>query len=224
MEHDELSGPHKEIIAEALDGLKSTLPYVIGIGGGAGVGKTTFANSLQNALECKGKNAIVLHLDDFFKSPEERQRIGTEWDENHVNLAEVRRVLESIRRGDSQITKLKYNRTTKKIEAETLELSGVDVVIFEGIYAISNEARLGNFLEFVDLPVFISAKLSDIKKRRFRQESEKPHPRTKEQMERHWNRGILPDLRKNILPSKKNARFIIDVDSNRNFSITSQCI
>lgn len=208
----------KPIVSEALSAKRR--PYIIGIGGGAGAGKTTFADLLKTALEREGKKVFVIHLDDFFKSPEERQRIGTEWDENHINLAEARRVLEGIKRKDAKITKPKYNRETRKIEQEIVDISGIDVAIFEGIYAISSEARLGNFLELVNLPVFMSADLSDIKKWRFLQEEKKPHPRSIEQMERHWNSGILGDLNRNILPAKRNARFIIFVDAAHNFKVS----
>ena len=214
MEH---SSSVTQIVSEVLSA--KGRPCIVGIGGGAGVGKTTFADSLKSALEDKGKTVFVIHLDDFFKSPEERKLTGTEWDENHINLAEARRVLESIKRGAAKITKPKYNRTFRKIEPEIIDISGIDVAIFEGIYAIASDERLGNFLEFIGLPVFMSAEISDIKKWRFLQEEKKPYPRSREQMERHWNLGILPDLRNNILPSKKNARFIVSVDSSHEFSI-----
>lgn len=208
------------IIAEIFHGSEAAHPFIIGIGGGAGVGKTTFSVLLKNVLEKKGKKVLIIPLDDFFRSPEERERLGTEWGENHIKLGEARRVLESIRNGDAGITKPKYNRATKIIEKETVRLDGIDIVIFEGIYAISGEKRLGNFLEFLDLPVFMSAELPDMKRWRFSQEAEKPHPRSKAGMERHWNLGVLPDFEKNILPSKKNARFVISVDSKHGFDIT----
>ncbi len=207
----------RQIVSEALSA-KST-PYIIGIGGGAGVGKTTFADSLKNALEQECKKVLVMHLDDFFKSPEERRRLGTEWDENHINLAGARRVLESAKRGDAEATKQRYDRATGKIEQEQVDMSGADIIIFEGIYAISSEKRLGNFLEFIDLPVYLSAEIEDIRKWRFAQEAEKPHPRSLEHMEMHWKSGILPDLQRNVMPSKKNARFVINVDSNHGLSI-----
>lgn len=208
------------IIAEAIRKSRGTKICIIGIGGGAGVGKTTLSDFLKSALEGKGKKVILLRLDDFFKPSEERARLGTEWDQSHINLAEARRVLEEIKQGKSEIKKPKYSRAAKKTETEYIDAAGADIVIFEGIYAISGEERLGNFLEFVDLPIFMSAELGDIKKWRFRQESEKPHPRTKEEMERHWDFGILPDLRNNILPSRKNARFIIDVEANHHFKVS----
>lgn len=215
-----LSGIIKEIIAVSC----KKKPCIVGIGGGAGVGKTALADVLKNALEQHGKKVLVVHLDDFFKSFEERQRIKTEWDENHINLALARRVLGGIKHKDAKIIKPKYNRATRKIESQVIDSSGIDVAIFEGIYAISSKARLGNFIKFVDLPIFMSAELSDIKQWRFLQEEKKPRPRSTEQMERHWNFGILPDLEKNIIPSEKNAKFVIHADSNHNFTITRLCI
>ncbi|MBU4245738.1 MAG: hypothetical protein ABIF85_07150 [Nanoarchaeota archaeon] len=70
----------------------------------------------------------------------------------------------------------------------------------------------------------MSAELSDIKRWRFLQEEKKPHPRSMERMERHWNLGILDDLNRNILPTKRNARFIVFVDSAHTFKISIQRI
>jgi uridine kinase len=117
------------------------------------------------------------------------------------------------------LTKPRYDRELKTVISETIDVSGIDVIIFEGLYAIANTQRLGNLREFIDLPIYLSAGLDDIKEWRYEQEREKSHPRTPEQMDRHWTEGILPDLINNIAPSIKNARFVIEVESDHSFII-----
>jgi hypothetical protein len=83
------------------------VPCIIGLAGPAGTGKTTLGYSLNVALGKKPENIKVLtiHLDDFIKGPKKRKELETEWDENHVDLAEASRVLKEIKQGNKLINK-----------------------------------------------------------------------------------------------------------------------
>lgn len=198
-------------------------PYVVGIAGGAGVGKTTLASSLENSLRRKGKKVLVISLDEFFKSPEERRELGTEWDEEHVRLKDAESFMNEVKSGNKRISRRKYVRgPVPRMVEEVVDLEGIDIVIFEGLHVINNEDRLGNFLKFVDLPIYMDADVENLEEWRFKQEREKANPRTLEQMERHWKEGVLIDLNKNILPQAANAKLIIYMDKDHNMKLKWQ--
>mgnify|MGYP006186997703 FL=1 len=47
--------------------LKSSVkPYIVGITGSPGAGKTTLSNSLKTAISAKGINCLILCIDDYF--------------------------------------------------------------------------------------------------------------------------------------------------------------
>ncbi|MBU4245560.1 MAG: hypothetical protein KKE71_00810, partial [Nanoarchaeota archaeon] len=53
------------IISEILRLSKQVKCFIIGIGGGVGVGKTALVDALKVSLEEKGKKVAILHMDDF---------------------------------------------------------------------------------------------------------------------------------------------------------------
>lgn len=52
------------------------LPGVLGISGGQGAGKSTLSELLVSAAACQDRRALVLSLDDFYLTREERARLG----------------------------------------------------------------------------------------------------------------------------------------------------
>jgi uridine kinase len=208
-----------DFLANAMDLSGKRKPFIIGIAGPAGVGKSSMADELLRYLQLYGKKVLVIRIDDFFKSPEARQKLG-EWGPNHVRLDEVRRILGLIKQGHKFIQSEKYIRKPKKqMIPWEIEMDGIDIVIFEGLYAISNSEGTGNLIEFVDLSVYLTASLQDVKRWRFQQEEEKPDGRNLEDMERHWKAGILPDTINNVKSTEKNADIIIEVDHDHQLHV-----
>ncbi|MDP3041965.1 MAG: M28 family peptidase, partial [Candidatus Omnitrophota bacterium] len=80
----------------------------------------------------------------FFKHPFDRALLGTEWDENHVRLQDLRYFMARVKKGEKIIGREKYNRDTLTLEEDIVNLEGIEVVILAGFYAVSNEDRLGN--------------------------------------------------------------------------------
>tara|TARA_Y100001960_G_scaffold234141_1_gene246206 strand:+ start:107 stop:784 length:678 start_codon:yes stop_codon:yes gene_type:complete len=195
-------------------------PYVIGIGGPSGVGKSTLADRFRRLLEDAGHHVLTIGVDDFFKDPRQREQLG-EWGPEHVRLDELRHLLDCIVAGSSGPLEVKqYRRMPEKgLYPWTITLDGVDVVILEGLYAINSDPRLGNLLEVVDLPVFIDADEEDRKRWRFEQEAAKPVSKDAARMEKHWVEGILPDTRDNVMPSRINAAILLRADSQHRVQV-----
>jgi len=197
------------IMLQALQQQPGQRPLIIGLGGGAGAGKSTLADFLKIGLELKGKKVLIIGEDEFIKSPEERKALGTEWDENHLNLTAAATALQEIKADQKSITIPSYDRQSKTIIKRRLDLNNIDIVIFDGLHALSREEKLAKLGGFMDLGVFFDANIAELEIRRFHQETGKPHPRTPEQMSKHWREGNLPDLKKNIQPTKQHADFVI---------------
>lgn len=201
------------IIKNLLSLSNKNVPFIIGIGGSAGVGKSTFASSLGQFLANKGQKNILLSIDDFFKNPTERKELS-EWGPQHVRIQEIRRILQLIKTGQKLIRTKRYKRKAiKEFSSWEISLRGIDLVIFEGIYAINDSKHLGKFSDFMDLAIYLKASLENIKCWRFQQEYQKPRGRNQEEMEKHWREGILPDFYHNIAPTEDNADIVIQVDS-----------
>ncbi|NIM12142.1 MAG: hypothetical protein GTO45_08525 [Candidatus Aminicenantes bacterium] len=213
----------KLIIADYIK-LNRQHPYIVGIAGCAGVGKSTFAEEIKKTLEIKKKKVKIIGFDDFFKSREERRKLGTEWDENHVRLEDLVTFFNKIKEGAKRIPITRYVRDPQvgdsQLIKEEVNFDGIDIIIFEGLYAISSEKRLGNLLQFVDFSIYLDAEISDIKEWRYEQETKKDSKkqRTLMEMDTHWEKGIVPDIKNNVAPSRKNAHLIIHFDSERNVS------
>lgn len=213
----------REIETRLLDAVRQwsgRRPYVVGIGGPSGVGKSTLADRFRQLLEDAGHHVLTVGVDDFFKDPREREQLG-EWGPDHVRLGELRRVLDHIVAGNSSpVEVMQYRRVPKKgLYPWTIALDGVSVLILEGLYAISSERRLGSLHEVVDLPVFIDAAEEDRKRWRFEQEAAKPVSKDPGAMGKHWGEGIVPDTRDNVMPSRVNAAILLWVDSKHRIQL-----
>jgi uridine kinase len=197
--------------------------YVIGLGGPNGVGKTTFAKEfLDPSLKDLGRKSLLIHMDYFKKSKAERALLGIEWGPEHVRIDEIRKMFEALKAGDKQFITMRYNEAAGQMEKWVINFEDYDTFVFEGIWSISNKENVGNFLKYIDLPIYINADIENIEKWRAQQEYEKLKPRTAEDFRRHWNEGIMPDTSSNVLTSKANARFILHFDQERKATLTDK--
>jgi len=204
-----------DYIQKAIKNNVSTPPIILGIGGPAGVGKSTFARDLSKYLLTRGHKTTILELDDFILSRSLRPH-SSEWGPDHINIEALRRILYLIKRGERRIDIRKHaNNTRRSASPWIMDLIGIRVVIFEGVYALNNVTELGKFSSFLDLSIYMHARPIDLKSWRFQQEKRKMEGRTAEEMNRHWKEGILPDLYERVMPTKNNAKIIIEVDHKR---------
>ncbi len=199
--------------ADAQKELNPEVPYVAAFGGAAGVGKTELLQKIKIALKRNGKNALEIGMDDFYHPPPDR---GKEFGPGWLRLDEARDFMRRVKSGEKKIRRLRYDRDVWKekqeLVDEIVDLEGIDVVLFEGLYVIAEDDHTGNFLEFVDFPVYMKANLEHIRQWKSEQEKTRPYPRSEEDLDIHWKTELMPDFQSNILPSKKNAKYIINVD------------
>ncbi|MES2121457.1 MAG: SDR family NAD(P)-dependent oxidoreductase [Chlamydiota bacterium] len=193
-------------------------PPILGIGGCAGVGKTHFSLNLKSLLQEAGVRCIVLHLDHFNLSVEERRKVGTEWDPSHLRVDEVHRTLRAIASGSKRIEKPFHNQITAESGMEVIDLTDVDLILFDGIYTLSNAAPL-DFFQYCAGGIYLESEEDNITAWKWEREQKKTHKRTPEQFAHHME-AILLDFHENIMSSKQQARLILTVDSDHHMTIT----
>ena len=115
-------------------------PVLVGIDGGAGSGKTTFAGRLANAVTEVGQSATVVHIDGFYKCAEDRwtgsmadQPIGHDLDWERLRD----QVLLPLRAG--QRTSYQPFDWPEDCLKGWIAVDPVGIVIVEGVFALRNE-------------------------------------------------------------------------------------
>lgn len=196
-----------------------TVP-LIAIGGCPGVGKSHLTKNLLNTLQNHGVHCIILPIDDFILSHEERRKIGTEWDIRHFKASEIHDCLAAIFSGAKIVKKPTWNQLAGDIGCEVIDLNNIDLILFEGQYALCSRPPL-NFFDYCQFGVFLEGSEFDVYGWRWEREQKKTQPRTKEQYVKHME-AVLLDYHQNIEYSKKNASFLIKKDSKHNYELEIQ--
>lgn len=209
-----------QIIVPALSPPGGSVPFIIGIAGPSGIGKTTIAAAIERNLSARGRKVFRFGMDDFFVGPDQRARLD-EWGPDHVRLEELSGVLRAIREGRKTFDPARsVRRPRRALISWKIDLSETDVIVFEGLYALSSDPGLGGLRRFVDLAIYLSAGIEDVKRWRWAQEAEKPDARSEEAMGKHWTEGIRPDIEARVAPSAANADWIFVMDSEHRFRAT----
>ncbi len=122
-------------------------PFIIGIAGDSGSGKTTFAESIKRIFA--GKVATIT-MDDYHKiGREERRKLGiTPLNPEMTDLELFREHLEIIRRGE-KIIKPIYDHTRGVINGEEV-FKPEKIVIVEGLHTLYDEIR-----DYLDYKIFV---------------------------------------------------------------------
>ncbi len=133
--------------------LFATTPFIIGIAGGTGSGKTTLSKRLQGTL---GITVSIIEQDCYYKDQchlpiIERERINYD----HPTSIDFDRLYEDIQtlKAGRSISKPNYSFKTHCREESAQEVCGGDVIIVEGILIFTDE-RLRNLF---DLKIYVEA-------------------------------------------------------------------
>lgn len=125
----------------------------ISVAGESGSGKSETGRAIADAFEALGVRSLVLGQDDYFRLPPKSNDAARRKDISWVGPQEVRldlldSHLEAAQRGDDELTKPEVIYDEDAVTEETVDLSGVRVVIAEGTYT--------SLLDHVDTRVFIA--------------------------------------------------------------------
>ncbi|MBI9037396.1 MAG: zeta toxin family protein [Bacteroidales bacterium] len=166
---------HRKAASEAVQLIlpeieKSNKKFVISVAGESGAGKSEIAASIAEVLEKKGLKCFIFQQDDYFVYPPKTNAKTREKDINWVGEKEVKldlidEELKQISEGQTKIEKPLVIFQEDRIDKETVDLNGIDVIIVEGTYTTA--------LKNVDQRVFINRDLYDTKASRLKRNREK---------------------------------------------------
>lgn len=185
-------------------------PYLIGICGGTGSGKTTLINNLKKSLQ--DYNVCYVSLDDYYKPREEQQL--DEKGEKNFDLPEsfkrekFKEDIKRLMKGEA-VEVFEYNFNNPLKEKKLIKIEPAPVIIIEGIFVFHFE----EIMEMLDLKIFIHASDSIKLIRRIRRDqSERNYPL--EDVLYRYENHVNPTYLHYIEPYRELADIVI----NNNYS------
>jgi len=127
--------------------------YLIGIVGGSGSGKTTFANELMS--QCSGMETIALSQDNYYKGLDgDADPASYNFDlPEALDLDRMSEDLNCLKQGKA-VCIPSYNFVTHRREAKGIHLCPAELVIIEGLFLFTSEKlrKLFDLKIFLDVP------------------------------------------------------------------------
>ncbi len=148
-----LNNPHQEEIENISQKVKAAAqhPYIISIGGNSRSGKSTLATSLQKNLEREGYKVFTIKLDDWILPKAQRR----EKDEVFYNfqIKKLESDLQKILGGEKVEINSYRPHPRQEPKNKTYHYQAQDVIIIEGVVALSSESLLSrsDYSLFLDI-------------------------------------------------------------------------
>lgn len=185
--------------------------YIIGIAGGSGSGKTTFAHKVQKFLD--SENSAILSMDSYYlhEQPKDLQT-----DKGHPNFdhpgafdwALLNEHIKTLKTGNS-IQVPVYDFTSSGRLGETSELSPKKIIIFEGIFSLFDK----HIRELLDIKCFLNVD-SDIRFTRRLHRDVKERGRSLESVIEQYYQTVRPMYQKYLDPQKQFADFSVGEETD----------
>lgn len=190
-------------------------PFLIGVAGGSGSGKTYFARALQQALGTE--NCALVYQDNFYIDQSKRfDHDGGSVNFDHPDAIDFKLLSE-------QLTVLKqgypveipiYDFATHSRKRETLSVEPLPVILVDGILIFHSEIVCDLFDDrvFFDTP-------EDLRFSRRLERDVKERGRTPEGVRNQFLKQVKPMHDQFVEPSKKKARAVVG-DGGASFADT----
>ncbi len=186
-------------------------PYIIGITGGSGSGKTTFLRYLREAFSTE--EVCIVSQDDYYR-PREEQKTDKKGIANFdkprsIDKKAFKNDIAKLAKGETiEILEYTFNNDLK--EPKKIVLKSAPIIIVEGLFVFHYK----KIRKQLDLKVFIHAKENlKVIRRIKRDRLERNYP-LDDVLYRYQNH-VLPAFEKYIEPYKRNADLIIN--NNKSF-------
>ena len=190
-------------------------PFVIGVSGGSGSGKTFFLNELKKLFP--SKDLCIICQDNYYRPKDQQQK-----DQNGIENFDLptsiddelfSRDLESLISGN-QIIQEEYTFNNKDKKPRTYKLLPGKVILVEGIFIF----HLQEISKLLNLKVYLDC-LEHIKlSRRIIRDKEERGYDVEDVLYRYKNH-VYPSFQKYIRPYKEMADIILPNNDDKNLSV-----
>lgn len=181
-------------------------PFVIGVAGGSGSGKTYFLRSLLNHFE--PDQICIVSQDDYYipvgdLSPEENKLYNFDLPRT-IDNEKFQVDVETLIKGES-VFKKEYTFNNPNAIPKMLECKPAPILVVEGLF-IFHFAAINNLL---DMRIFIDAHEELALQRRLKRDQEE-RGYSHEDIMYKWEHHVVPAYNEFLLPHKLNADIIVD--------------
>lgn len=147
---------------KAIEGIKQLQkidrPYIIGIDGLSGAGKTTIAERMKEKLTKEEYKLIVIHIDDLIVERAKRYNTGyPEWYEYYTLQWDVQFIKENlfgaVHQNQNHLNLNFYETEKDQCNLKRMELSQCTLILIEGIFLQRKEwSTFFDYMIYLDCP------------------------------------------------------------------------
>lgn len=127
--------PSLEAVVQSIQGwiAESTVPgrVVVTVSGRSGSGKSTLSRLLAAALDKAGVSTFIFHQDHYIR-PE--KQADPQWTIGHMDLERMGQDVQQCIK-EISLTKPVFDQQTREFSTETCDLTGIKVILVEGLYS-----------------------------------------------------------------------------------------
>ncbi len=190
--------------------MKKLKPYLIGITGGSGSGKTSFIRELRSKYE---PNEVCIISQDDFYHPRHEQKKDKQGIINFdlptsVDLKKFAKSVKSLMQGNTIIL-TEYTFNNKKKKPQSLIFKPAPVIVVEGLFVL----HIPQLITLLELKIYIEAKENlKVIRRIKRDQIERNYPL--DDVLYRYEKHVLPAFERYILPHKDDVDIIINNNSS----------